>query len=136
MKGKANHQKKNCTSFQLLSVTPADTVLTQCFVKILILVSKNLVKGYKCYQKHGITCTFTLMQTTRNLIFHICFVRVQVLIGYINTRLQRVFNSFFKNNPDLSVVSDPRIVLRHKQARLTLEKLGFLLRSTYNDGVL
>ena len=36
----------------------------------------------------------------------------------------------------LSVVSDPRNVLRHKQRRLTLWKLVFLFRSRYNDGFL
>ena len=38
-------------------------------------------------------------------------VRLQVLICYLNTRLQR---------PGMSLVSDPRNVLRHKQGRLTL----------------
>ena len=94
MKGKANRRKKHCTSCQSLSLTPADTVLTQCYVKILILISKNLVREYKCYQKHGITCTFTLMQTTKNMTFHACIVRMQVLICYVNTRLQRIFNRF------------------------------------------
>ena len=53
-----------------------------------------LVREYKCYQKHGITCTFTLMQSTKNMTFHACIVRVQVLICYVNTRLQRIFNRF------------------------------------------
>ena len=65
MTGKANHKKRNCTSCQSLSVTPADTVLTYYYVKTFILISKKLVTEYKCYQMHGITCKFTLMQTTK-----------------------------------------------------------------------
>ena len=36
------------------------------------------------------------MQTTKNMIFHAyaCFVRVQVLICYVNTRFQSIFNRF------------------------------------------
>ena len=62
------------------------------------------------------------MQTTKNMTFYAsaCIARVQVLIWYVNTRLQRIFNSFFLKSPGLSVVSDPRIVLRHKQGRLTM----------------
>ena len=37
--------------------------------KKLIWISKRLVRDYKCYQKHGITCTFTLMQSTKTWHF-------------------------------------------------------------------
>ena len=94
IKTETNHKRKNCTSCQSLSVTPADTVLTYCYVKRLIWISKRLVREYKCYRKHGITCTFTLMLSTKNMTFHACNVRVQVLICYGNTRLQRIFNIF------------------------------------------
>ena len=73
------------------------------------------------------------MQTTKDMTFHACIVRVQVLICYVNTRLQRIFNRFC---PGLSVVSDPPNVLRDNQGRLTMYKLRFLFRSRYNDGVL
>ena len=35
----------------------------------------------------------------------------------------------------MNVVSDPRNVLRDKQGRLIMYKVGFLIRSMYNDGV-
>ena len=40
-----------------------------CYVQILILISKKLVREYKCYQKHCTTCTFTMMQTTKTWLF-------------------------------------------------------------------
>ena len=46
------------------------------------------------------------------------------------------FQSILSKSLCLSVVFDPCIVLRHKQGRLTIWKLGFLFRSMYNDGVL
>ena len=41
------------------------------------------------------------MQTTENMTFHAyaCTVRVQVLICYVNTRLQRIFNKFCLKTP-------------------------------------
>ena len=51
-------------------------------------------------------------------------------------RFATYFQWILLKSRDLSVVSDPRNVLRHKQGRLTLEKLEFLFRSMYNDGVL
>ena len=100
VKGKANHKKQNCTSCQSLSVTPPDTVSTECNIKIWSLFSKKLARESKCKQKHCITCRFTLMQTTRKMIFHVCacIVRLQVLICYVNTRLQRFFNRFSKKS--------------------------------------
>ena len=35
----------------------------------MILFSKKLVRENKCKQKHGITCLFTLMQTTKRWFF-------------------------------------------------------------------
>ena len=77
------------------------------------------------------------MQITKNMTFntYACIVCLQVLICYFNTRLQRLINKVCEKNPSLSVVSDPRNVLRHKQGRLR-KKLGFLFRSMYNDGFL
>ena len=53
---------------------------------------------------------------------------------------QHTFATYYQKillkSPGLSVVSDPRIVLRHNQGRLTMYKLGFLFRSMYDDGVL
>ena len=59
-----------------ISVTAADTVLTQCYVK---------------KTADNVTCTFTLMQTTKTMNFHAydCTVRLQVFICYVNIRLQR-----------------------------------------------
>ena len=94
MKGKADHEKKNCTGCQSFSLTPADTILTWCYVKKMVLNSKKLVREYKFNEKHGITCTSTLMQTRKNMTFHPCIVHVQVLICYVNTRLQRIFKRF------------------------------------------
>ena len=34
------------------------------------------------------------MQTTKNMTFHACILLVQVLIWYVNTRLQCIFNRF------------------------------------------
>ena len=64
----------------------------------------------------------------KKMIFRVwaCIVRLQVLICYVNTRLQRIINILLKS-PGLSVISDPRNVLRHKQGRLTLQKRVFLL---------
>ena len=63
----------------------------------MILSSKNLIRENKCKQKHCITCTFTLMQTTRKMLFHACayIIRLNVLICYVNTCLQRIDNRFF-----------------------------------------
>ena len=41
---------------------------------------------------------------------------------------------FFWKSPGLNVVSDPRNVLRDKQGRLIIQKVGILIRSRYNDG--
>ena len=53
---------------------------------------------------------------------------------------QHTFAAYYQNipvkSPRLSVVSDPRNVLKQKQGRLTLWKIAFLIRSMYNDGVL
>ena len=44
IKGTANQKKKNCASCQIPCVATADTVLTECHVKILISISKKLVR--------------------------------------------------------------------------------------------
>ena len=49
IKEKTNHQRKNRTSCQSLSVTSADTVLTQCYVKILILSSRKKLESTIVY---------------------------------------------------------------------------------------
>ena len=53
---------------------------------------------------------------------------------------QHTFAEFYLyillKSPGLSVVSDPCIVLRHKQGRLTMWEIGFLICSMYDDGVL
>ena len=58
----------------------------------------------------------------KNKTFHACasIVRLQVLICYVNTCLQSLIKRFLLKSPSLSVVSDPRNVLRHKQGRLTM----------------
>ena len=60
------------------------------------------------------------MQSTKTIIFYAypCILRVQVLICFVKTRLQRIIIRFCF--PGLSVVSDPRNVLRHQQGRLTM----------------
>ena len=67
------------------------------------------------------------MQTTKNMNFHAyaCIVPVQVLIYSFatSTHVCNVFSiDFVKKSrcPGLNVVSDPRIVLRHKQGRLKM----------------
>ena len=86
------------TPFRLgsLPLTLSYTVLTYFNVERLILFSKMLVRENKCKSNHCISCTFTLMQTTKQLIFHVCacFLRLQVPFCYLNTRLQRIINSF------------------------------------------
>ena len=52
----------------------------------------------------------------------------------MSTHVCNVLSIDFVKSPGLSVVSDPRNVLRHKQERLTMWKLEFLVRSMYNDG--
>ena len=53
---------------------------------------------------------------------------------------QHTFATFYQwillKSLGLSVVCDPRNVLKEKQAHLTNEKLGFLFCSKYNDGIL
>ena len=46
-----------------------------------------------------------------------------------------LITDFFEKGPGLNVVFDPRNVLRDKQGRLIINKVGFLFRSMYNDGV-
>ena len=60
------------------------------------------------------------MQSTETIIFYAypCILRVQVLICFVNARLQRIIIRFCFLG--LSVVSDPRNVLRHQQGRLTM----------------
>ena len=57
---------------------------------------KKLVREYNCLEKPCINCTFKFMQTPRKMIFHAYtyIVRLQVLICYVNTRLQRIINIF------------------------------------------
>ena len=61
------------------------------------------------------------MQTTKTITFHASayFVRLQVLIRFVNTCLQRSINRFLLIT-GLSVVSDPRNVLRDKKGRLIM----------------
>ena len=134
------HERKNRTSCQSLSIAPAAsppygctpywlsslpltlpyTVLAYFNEERLIFFSKMVVTENKFKQKHCISCTFTLMHTTKKMIFDACacIVRRHVLICYVNTCLQRNKIRFFKKV--LSVVSDPRNVLRDKQGRLTV----------------
>ena len=100
IKRKTRHKSKDKPwkeKLHELSITFCDTCF-YCFDlmlrKILIPISKGLVREYKCYQNHGISCTFTLTQSTKNMTFHAYIVRVQVLISYVNTRLQRIFSRF------------------------------------------
>ena len=58
-KEKLTKEPKNCASWQSLTITLADTFLTERYVKILISFSKKLVRENKCEQKHSITCLFT-----------------------------------------------------------------------------
>ena len=68
------------------------------------------------FTKHCFAYTFTLMQTAKKIIFHASayIVRLQVLICYLNTCLQRNIRRFLLIRSGLSVVSDPRNVLRDK----------------------
>ena len=67
-------------------------------------------------QTRCLTCTFTLMQMTKKMLFHACayVLPLHVLICYVNTCLQRDNNRFVFKNPGLSVDSEPRTVLRDK----------------------
>ena len=57
-----------------------------------------------------------------------------------NLLRQHMFAAYYQyillKSPGLSVVSDPRNVLRHKQGCLTLWKFRFLICSMYIDGIL
>ena len=97
MNGKANHKNKKLHG---MSITFCDAC-RYCFdlrlCKILILISKKLVreiKEHKCYQKHGITCTIIMMQTTKNKTFHACIVRVQDSFA-MSTHVCNVFSVDF-----------------------------------------
>ena len=72
-----------------------------------------------------------MMWTTKNITFHVgaCIVLLQVFICYVNTCLERNINSFLIAGSGLTVVSDPRNVLRDKQGRLIMYKLRLLIRS-------
>ena len=62
------------------------------------------------------------MQTPKKMIFHGSnwIVRLQVLICYVNPQFPAYHQKILLESPGLSVVSDPRSVLRYKQGRLTL----------------
>ena len=61
------------------------------------------------------------------------FSRLRLYCTPAGTHLlsQHTFAAYYQNillnSPGLSVASDPRNVLRHKQGRLTLLKLGFFI---------
>ena len=67
-------------------------------------------------------CTFTLLWTTKNITFHACacIVRLQVLMCYVNTCLQRIINSFLIKKSGLTFVCDPRNVLGDKEGHLIM----------------
>ena len=73
------------------------------------------------------------MQTTKNMTFH----AYACMRAASHLPCQHTFATYFRKillkSPALSVVFDPRNVLRDKQGRLTSEKLGFLFRSMKND---
>ena len=68
------------------------------------------------------------------------FSRLYCTSAGIHLLCQQTFATCFQKillkSPGLSVVSNPRNVLRHKQGRLTMYNFGFLFRSMYNDRVL
>ena len=73
------------------------------------------------------------MLTTKNMTFHAyASTRAGTLLPCQHT-FATYFQKFLLKSPGLSVVFDPRNVLRDKQGRLTSEKLGFLFRSMKND---
>ena len=85
-------------------------------------------------------------KTLYNLLIYIIadykkddFSRLRLYCTPAGTHLlrQHTFAAYYQyillKSPGLSVVSDPRNVLRHKQGRLTMQKLGFLFSSMYND---
>ena len=62
----------------------------------MILLSRKLVREYKCYQKHCIACTFTIMQTTKNMNFHACACIVCLLYSFaMSTHVCNVLSKDF-----------------------------------------
>ena len=86
------------------------------------LILEKLFRENKGKQEHCITCTFILIQTTKKDDFS----RLRLYCTPAGTHLprQHTFAEFYQKIllkiPGLSVVSDPRNVLRHKQGRLIL----------------
>ena len=56
-----------------------------------------------------------MQSTKKNKTFYTCacIVRLQVLICYVNTSLQRIIDRFFLKSPGLSVVSDAQCIESH-----------------------
>ena len=74
------------------------------------------VREYLCYQKHCMNYTLKFRRTTKKMLFHasVYMVRLQVLICLVSPCLQRNINRFLLMRTGLSVVADPRNVLRAK----------------------
>ena len=141
---------KNCTSCQSLSVTsaasrtlalPSADAPLYCFY---LRLCKNVYFIFEQVSKREQMQRKTLY----NLLVYInadykwdIFSRVRLYCTPAGTHFLRhtfaaCYQTILIKSPGLSVVSDPRNVLRHKQERLTLQKLGFLICSMYNDGIL
>ena len=121
IKGKANHEKKNCTRSQSLCVPRADTVSNECHVEILTLISKNLLR----VQMSTETLYYLHIYINADYKKH-DFSRLRLYCTPASTHLQcqRTFATYYQQilikSQGLSVVSDPDNVLMYKQGRLTM----------------
>ena len=105
-------------SCQSLCVPPVDTVLTECYVKTLILISKKIVWVQMLPRKqYNLHIYFDAHYRKRP------FSRLRLYCTPAGTRLLRhhTFAAYYQyislKNPGLSVVSDPCL----------MEKVGFFI---------
>ena len=97
IKGKANLKKrKTARAVNHFLLRLRIPLWPNAIVKILIFFEKVSESEQMQTKKHCITCLFTLMQTTKKFIFHVCAwgVPLQVLICYVNTRLLGIIDRF------------------------------------------
>ena len=103
IKGKANHKNRKLHELSIIfcyACCRTPTVPFYCFdlmlCKILDIIFKKFIKREQKQTNTWYTLLNKLMQTTKKIIFHVCacIVRLQVLVCYVNTRLQRNINIF------------------------------------------
>ena len=85
---------------------------------------KKLDKRVQLLTKTMFNCTFNFMQFPKKMIFRKKMMRMYCTPARAHLLRQHTFATYYQQillkSPGLSVVSDPRNALRHKQGRLTL----------------